>query len=89
MALKDFHKGVGGNSKALLASENNIQELFYAGKKKSHMWWDKFDIRLNNTFVIVYKDAGRQVHTNKSKLSLLNKNFRADFLNTMKTTIEM
>ena len=38
------------------------------------MWWDKFEISLANVFVIVDKDAGRQVHTDKLKPRLLNKN---------------
>ena len=73
LALKYFYEGVGANSKAVLAAENNIQELFYAGKNKPHMWWDKFEISLANVFAIVDKDAGRQVHTDKLKPRLLNR----------------
>ena len=39
--------------------------------------------------MIVDKDPGRQIHTYKSKLCLLNKNIHADFITTMKTTIEI
>ena len=53
------------------------------------MWWDEFQIRLTNVFAIVGKDAGHQVHTDESKLRLLNKKIRADFLTTMNTTGEM
>ena len=73
LALKDFYEGVVENVKVVLAAEKDIQELYYAGKKKPHMWWDKFDIRLTNAFYIFDKEAGRQVRTGKSKLSLLNK----------------
>ena len=89
MALKDLYGGVGANAKVAIASRNDIQELYYAGKNKPHMWWDEFEIRLTNVFAIIGKDAGCQIHTNESKLSLLNKNVPDDSLNTMKTTIEM
>ena len=52
------------------------------------MWWDKFEIRLTNAFAIVDKDAGWQLNTDESKLHLLNKKFRADFLTNMKTAIQ-
>ena len=53
------------------------------------MWWDNFDTRLTNAFVIVDKGAGRQFHTDESKLRLLDKKIHAKFLATMKTTIEI
>ena len=88
-ALVEFYEGVGANAKATLAAETNIQDMFYAGEKPPHMWWDEFDVRLTNAFAIVDKDAGRQVHTDEIKLRLLNKKIRADFLSTMKTHIKM
>ena len=39
--------------------------------------------------MIFDKDSGHQVHTDKSKLHLLNKKLRADFLATMKMTIDI
>ena len=87
--FKDFYEGVEENAKAVLSAKNNIQELFYAGEKKPHMWWDEFEIRLSNAFAIVDKDAGRKVHTDELILCLLNKKVRANFLTTMKMTIEM
>ena len=89
LALKDFYKGVGTNSKATISADNDIQELFYTGEKKPHVWWDESEIRLNNSFAIIDKDAGRQIHTNESKLRLLNKNIRAKFLTTKTMTIGM
>ena len=53
------------------------------------MWWDEFEVRLTNAFALVDKDAGRQVHTDEMKLRMLNKKVKADFLNSMKTNIEM
>ena len=66
LALKDFYEGVGVNSKAVLEAERDIQELYYEGETKPHMWWDEFEISLTDAFWIVDKDAGRQVHTDKS-----------------------
>ena len=53
------------------------------------MWWDEFETRLTNAFATINKDAGRPVYTNKSKLRMLNNKIRADFLLTMKTSIDM
>ena len=36
--IKDFYEGAGENAKIVLAADNNIQELFYAGEKKPHTW---------------------------------------------------
>ena len=89
MSLKDLYERVGSNPKAILAADNDIQELYYAGEKKPHIWWGEFEIRLTNEFVIVDKDAGCQVHTEESKLRLLNERVCAEFLTTMKMTIEI
>ena len=43
MALKDYYEGVGANSKLLHSAEKDIQDLFYLGEKKPHMWWDEFE----------------------------------------------
>ena len=72
-----------------MSAESDLQDIFYAGEKPPHMWWDEFEIRLTNAFAIVDKDAGRQVHTNVMKLRLLNKKIHANFLTTIKAPIEM
>ena len=53
------------------------------------MWWDKFEINLTNTFAVIDKNSGRQVHNDIMKLRMLNSKVRADFLVAMKTNIEM
>ena len=87
LALKDLYEGVWGNAKAVLAAKNDIQELYYAGEKKPHIWWDEFEIRLTTAFAIVDKDAGCQVQKDESKMHLLNKNICVDLLTNMKTNI--
>ena len=89
MALKGFYEGVEENAKEVLPAQNYIQELYYASKNKSHMLWDEFEIMLTNEFVIVDKDAGRQIHTDESKLCLINKKLRSEFLANVKITIEI
>ena len=42
-ALRDHYKGVSSTAKAIVKAEDNITNMFYAGKKKPHMWWDKFE----------------------------------------------
>ena len=88
LALEYLYGGVRKNSKAVLAAKNNIQDLFYAVKNKPHMWWNEFEIRMTNKFEIFNKDSGHQVHIDKLKLYLINKNIHANFLTTVKTTIE-
>ena len=89
IALRDYYEGVGANSRAILAAEQDISDLFYLGEKKPHMWWDEFEVRLINAFAIVDKNAGRRVHTDDMKLRLLNMKIKADFLSSMKTNIQM
>ena len=89
IALRDFYEGVGVNARATLSTEADLQDMFYAGEKPPHMWWDKFEIRLTNTFAVVDKEAGRQVLTDEMKVRLLNKKVRADFLTTITMHIKM
>ena len=89
LALKQFYEGVGANSKAILAAEKDLVELFYAGEKKPHMWWDEFESRLINAFAIIDKDANRVVYTDNMKFRTLNNKIQADFLTHMRTIIQM
>ena len=52
------------------------------------MWWDRFEVRIINTFSVIDKYAGRQVHTDEMKLRLLNLKVKAEFLVAMKMKIE-
>ena len=47
------------------------------------MWWDEFETRLIDAFAVIDKDK------NNSKLRMFNNKIRADFLFTMKTSIDM
>ena len=63
--------------------------MLHVDEKKSHIWWDRFEIHLTNAFSILDRNAGCQVHTDEMKLLLLNKKVRAYFLTIMKTNLEM
>ena len=51
------------------------------------MWWDKFEVKLINTFSVIDKNSVRQVHTDVMKLRMLNSKIRADFLVATNTNI--
>ena len=88
-ALKDHYEGVGATAKAIVKSEDDLQNLFYAGEKKPHMWWEEFEMRLTVAFATIDKHEGRQVHSDESKLRMLNKKIKCDFLEIVRTGIEL
>ena len=51
--LQEFYEGVGANSKAGLTSNNKIQDIFYRGENPPDMRWEKFEVKLNNTFSVI------------------------------------
>ena len=53
------------------------------------MWWDKFEVKLTNAFVVNDKNSGCQVHSDVMKLRMINSITRADVLVAMKTDIYM
>ena len=36
--LQEFYEGVGANTKVVLTSEKDIQEILYGGENPPHMW---------------------------------------------------
>ena len=75
--------------KAVLTANKDFQDIFYGSENPPHMWWDKFEVKLTNTFSVIDKNAGRQVHTDVMKFMMLNSKIRADFLVSMKIYINM
>ena len=47
LELKDLYEGVRKNAKAVLAANNGIQELYYAGKNKPQIWWSESERKIN------------------------------------------
>ena len=89
IALKEHYEGVGANAKAIVKAEDDITNMFYSGEKKPHMWWEEFETRLSLAFATLDKEAGRIVHSDVSKLRLLNRKVKADFLEPVRTSIEL
>ena len=88
-ALKDHYEGVGATAKAVVSSEAGIQDMFYEGEKKPHMWWEEFETRLTVAFAQLDKYERKQVHSDEAKLKLLNKKVQADFLQIVRNGIEL
>ena len=65
--LCEHYEGVGVNATAVVKAEDDINNLYYSGEKKTHMWWSEFETRLTNAFALVDKEAGRAVHTEAAK----------------------
>ena len=68
IALKEYYRGVGTNTKFILTAERNLQDLFYARYKPPHIWWYRFEVRIANAFSVSDKDAGGQVHIDEMNL---------------------
>ena len=88
-ALKDHYEGVGANAKDIIKAEGDVQNLFYAGEKKPHMWWEEFETRLTVAFSTIDRTEGRQVHSDIAKLRMLQRKIKADFLEGARTNIEL
>ena len=44
--------------------------MFYAGEKKPHMWWEEFESRFIVEFLVIDKQEGWKIHSDKSKLRM-------------------
>ncbi len=51
------------------------------------MWWEKFETKIINAFVIINKAYGYSVYPNLAKLRILQTMVRCDSLKTIKATI--
>ena len=40
MVLKDNYKGVGVHAVNAVQADLVLNDFFYSGEKKPHMWWD-------------------------------------------------
>ena len=55
-ALQKFYEEVQSNAKSVLTVKKDIQELFYRGENPSHMWWDKFEVKLTSAIPVIDKN---------------------------------
>jgi hypothetical protein len=89
LALKQHYEGVGAHAKSIVEAENDIETLFYSGEKKPHMWWEEFETRLVTAFAVIDKYEGRPVYSDTTKLRMLIKKVKADFLESTRSVIDL
>lgn len=89
MTLKAHYEGVGVNARDTLKADKIIENLFYAGEKKPHMWWDEFEKQLNLAFTIYDQREKREVYSDHMKLRILHRKISADFLQHVKASINV
>ena len=89
IALKSHFEGVGINALEITKAEQIINNLFYSGEKKPHMWWSEFEKELSRAFAICQRVENRVVHSNSMKLRILISKIQADFLEQTKAALNI
>jgi len=87
IALKQHYEGVGVYAVDITKAQQIINDLFYAGEKKPHMWWEEFEKSLTWAFNTFNKKENRVVYSNDMKLRILLGKIKADFLGAVKATL--
>ena len=87
LALKEHYEGVGVLAIDVVQADKTLDELFYSGEKKPHMFWEKFERLLNEAFQTYDRREGREVHSNDMKLRILTRKIDADFLAQTKASV--
>ena len=77
------------NKKDILIADDTINNLFYTGERKPHMWWEEFEKRFTKAFAIYDRTEKRQVYSNEMKMRMLCSKVQADFLNATRTGIQL
>lgn len=86
--LNEHYAGVGIYANDIIKAESILANLFYAGEKPPHMWWDEFERQLNWAFSVMGKDR-TTVYKDDAKIRKLTGMIKADFLAQAKTNIQM
>lgn len=89
MSLIEHYEGVGIHAIDVTKAEEDMDKLFYSGEKKPHMWWEEFEQRLTMAFAVIDKREKREVYSNGMKLRILVKKISADFLSSVKASINV
>lgn len=89
ITLRDHYEGVGVHAKDITKAINIIDNLYYSGEKKPHMWWDEFEKELEWAFNIYNLREGRTIHSNDMKLRILLKKVKADFLSATRASLNI
>ena len=77
MALKEHYEGVGVYAFDVTEADAIIADLFYSGEKFPHMYWEKFEQRLNHAFTI-YQKAEETIYTQNMKIRILLNKVKVD-----------
>ena len=88
-ALREHYEGIGVNSINVIKVEETLKNLFYAGERKPHMWWDEFEKQPSRSFMIIHKNEKREVYSNEMKLRILIQKINVDFLQGVKATMSI
>jgi uncharacterized membrane protein YgcG len=88
-ALVDHYEGVGMHAIDIIKAEKTLKDLFYAGEKKPHMWWEEFEKQLSMAFTIIERREQRMVYSDQQKLRILSGKITADFLGHIKAAIDI
>ena len=89
MALRDHYEGIGILAVDIQKAETTIRNLFYAGEKRPHMWWDEFERQLTDAFTTYDKREGRIVYSNNMKLRMLVDKISEDFMKEVKAGLSI
>ena len=89
IVLKNHYDGAGVHAIDIVKAYNIIQDLFYLGEKKLHMWWDEFETQLTDAFNTYDWHEKRSVHSDNQKLRMLKIKINADFLQSTKSSINL
>ena len=86
--LKEHYAGQGVYAIDLRDAEGLIENLYYTGEKRPHMWWIRFEQQLKWAYSILDQKEGRQVYSDERKLKkLLEFRIKADFLTETKASL--
>ena len=83
MALNYHHEDVGVYAVNAVHADKILNDLFYSGEKKPHMWWDEFERQLTDAFNTYNRLEKRSIHSNNMRLHILNRNILEDLLQSI------
>lgn len=88
-ALMKLYEGIGLHGVDITKADLILQNLYYHGEKKPHMWWTEFEKQLTWAFGVFDKHEKRVVFSNEQRLRTLLKKVKADFLEQTKSSIDV
>lgn len=86
--LSEHFVGQGVYAIDLRDAESLLENLYYNGEKRPHMWWIRFEQQLKWAYAILDRKEGRQVYSDERKLKkLLEQRIKAAFLADTKASL--